>query len=122
MVENTRSLMSFFSSFSRKRDTPLKKSIFNRLPISHKKVISNTIDYASARARDLNDIDYLGISTEKLALFLGKYPYSFSKRQKSILVYRQSKQIIESMPIDEFEAKMEMKYTDSLIFNSPKTS
>lgn len=65
--------------------------------------------------------DQWGMSATNLSKWLDRQNPLNPKEEKSILVYRNSDEKIHAIPISEFEKRLKLSYTDSLIFDSYKT-
>ncbi|MEM8727257.1 MAG: SET domain-containing protein-lysine N-methyltransferase [Chlamydiota bacterium] len=70
-------------------------------------------------AKDRGDI--WGITPSHLTKLLNRSNVLVKPRKKSILIYRNRAEKIYKIPISEFEEKLKITYTDTLIFDSIKT-
>jgi hypothetical protein len=65
--------------------------------------------------------DEWGMTATNLSLLLDRKNALLQPQEKKILVYRNSDEKIHPIPIQEFEERLKIRYTDSLIFDSYKT-
>ncbi len=65
--------------------------------------------------------DKWGITPSHLTKLLGYSNALIKPKNRSILIYRNSDEKVHSIPISEFEKRLNITYTDSLIFDSIKT-
>lgn len=65
--------------------------------------------------------DRWGITPSHLSKLLNRSNILVKPKESSILIYRNSDEAIHKIPISEFEARLNITYTDSLIFDSIKT-
>lgn len=89
----------------------------------HLAVIENRLDIIDFLLKKKAKImpDQWGITPPHFAHLLGR-PGPFKKEEERvILVYRNRDEKIHKMPLIEFEERLEMTWTDTLLFDSPKT-